>query len=99
MAHTLTVPRTDAHIGDRIEIMVRPEAITVYEDAAPMAGTNVYPVKVISSSFLGDHLVHELSLAGTTLTATSRREITAAEATVHIPPAACHAIPQETPLP
>jgi iron(III) transport system ATP-binding protein len=97
--HTLTIPRNDARIGDRIEIMVRPEAITVYDDAAPMAGTNVFPVKVASTSFLGDHLVYELSLAGTTLTATSAREITAPEVNVHIPPAACHAIPQETPLP
>ena len=77
--------------------MVRPEAITVYEDAAPMAGTNVFPVKVASTSFLGDHVVYELSLAGTTLTATSAREITAPEVNVHIPPAACHAIRQETP--
>jgi ABC-type sugar transport system ATPase subunit len=79
--------------------MVRPEAITVYEDAAPMAGTNVFPVKVASTSFLGDHVVYELSLAGTTLTATSPRETTAPEVNVHIPPAACHAIPQETPQP
>ena len=98
--HNLTVPaQPDARIGDRIEIMVRPEAITVYDDASPMAGTNVYPVKVASTSFLGDHLVYELSLAGTTLTATSAREITAPEVNVHIPPAACHAIPQETSQP
>jgi iron(III) transport system ATP-binding protein len=98
--HTLAVPDTEARIGDRIEIMVRPEAITVYDDDdAPMAGTNVFPAKVASTSFLGDHLVYELSLAGTTLTATSAREITGVEVTVQIPPAACHAIPQETPLP
>ena len=94
--HVLEVPRPDARVGDRIEIVVRPEDIAVSDDGRTAAGTNTYPVKVVSTSFLGDHVVYGFDLAGTTLTATSPREITAAEAIVHIPPAACHAIPEET---
>jgi iron(III) transport system ATP-binding protein len=92
----LRIARPDAGVGDRVEVVVRPEDITVFDDGRSAAGANTYPVKVVSTSFLGDHVVYELALAGTTLTATSPQEITAAEATVYIPPTACHAIPQET---
>ena len=98
--HRLTVPAGTAEPGDRLEVVVRPEAIGLSEadPDQPAGHDNTYRAKVQTVAFLGDHYVYELDLAGIPLTVTHAQSLTSAELTVHIPPAACRTI-AATPAP
>ncbi len=93
-AGKLVLPAPDqARLGDRVDILVRPEAITLHQGNQPNGEPNTYPVVLRSSSYLGDHYVHRLDLAGSDVTATDPRMFTTRDLTAHIPPEACRAIP------
>jgi iron(III) transport system ATP-binding protein len=87
----LTVPAAGATVGDRIDVVVRPEAIVLSEE--DHQGPQSYRVKLMSTAFLGDHYVSELDLAGLPLTVTHSQAFTASELTAHIPVDVCRAIP------
>jgi iron(III) transport system ATP-binding protein len=87
----LTVPAAGAAVGDRIDVVVRPEAIVLSEEDHQAPQANAYRVKLLSTAFLGDHYVSELDLAGLTVTHSSA--FTASELTAHIPVDVCRAIP------
>jgi iron(III) transport system ATP-binding protein len=89
----LTLPAAGIHVGDRLDIVVRPETIALRADDQPATGPNTYRVKVTSTAFLGDHYVYEVDLAGLRLTVTHTQPLSAGELTAHIPPDACRAIP------
>ncbi|HEY3606631.1 MAG TPA: ABC transporter ATP-binding protein [Pseudonocardiaceae bacterium] len=91
---TLTVPATGT-IGDRIDVVVRPEAISLSEEDHQAPQVNSYRVKLASTAFLGDHYVSELDLAGLPLTVTHAHAFATSELTAHIPVHACRAIPAE----
>jgi iron(III) transport system ATP-binding protein len=90
---TLTLPATGAQVGDRIDVIVRPEAIALRDVDLPAGQPNTYRVKVASIAFLGDHYVYELDLAGLRLTVTHAQRFTAPELTAYIPSNACRGIP------
>jgi iron(III) transport system ATP-binding protein len=91
---TLTVPATGT-VGDRIDVVVRPEAIILSEEDHQAPQANAYRVKLASTAFLGDHYVSELDLAGLPLTVTHPHAFATSELTAHIPVDACRAIPAE----
>jgi iron(III) transport system ATP-binding protein len=90
---TLTLSAPGSRVDDRLDVVVRPEAITLYEAGQSALQPNAYRAKVTSTAFLGDHYVHELDLAGVNVTVTHTRAFTGPEVIAYIPPAACRAIP------
>jgi iron(III) transport system ATP-binding protein len=90
---TMTVPAAGASVGDRIDVVVRPEAIILSDEDHEAPQANTYRVKLASTAFLGDHYVSELDLAGLPLTVNHSRAFAASELTACIPVDVCRAIP------
>jgi iron(III) transport system ATP-binding protein len=88
----ITVSGEDLAVGDQVQLAVRPEAITL-ADHEGAAGANTYPAEVRSASFLGDHYLYELDLAGLALTVTDTQPFAGPTVTVRIPPSACRVLP------
>lgn len=91
---TITVASDTVSVGERIDIVIRPESIELTEPRRDERSTdaNVYRVKVTATAFLGDHYVYELDLDGLPLTASDSRALTAKELDAFIPPPACRAM-------
>jgi iron(III) transport system ATP-binding protein len=88
----ITVPAEDLAAGQEVQLAVRPEAIEV---AGPgcAAGDNTYAAELRAVSFLGDHYLYELDIAGLTVMATSARSFAGPAVTVRIPFSACRVLP------
>ncbi len=77
--------------GKNVSIAVRPEAVEVV--AADSGGTNTFAAEVVTSSFLGDHYVHQLRIDTMALTVDDRAAADGPQLAVRIPPDACQILP------
>jgi iron(III) transport system ATP-binding protein len=88
----ITVSGADLAPGDQVQVAVRPEAVELTgHDTA--AGENTYRAELRTVSFLGDHYLYELDLAGLALTVTDARSFAGPAVTVRIPPSAGRILP------
>ncbi|HWG60106.1 MAG TPA: ABC transporter ATP-binding protein [Streptosporangiaceae bacterium] len=88
----ITISGHDLAAGDEVQLAVRPEQVNLAAGEAA-AGENIYPAKVRTSSFLGDHYVYELDIDGLALTVTDTRSFADPAVSVRIPPSACRVLP------
>jgi iron(III) transport system ATP-binding protein len=88
----ITVSGADLAPGDQVQVAVRPEAVELTgHDSA--AGENTYRAELRTVSFLGDHYLYELDMAGLALTVTDARSFAGPAVTVRIPPSAGRVLP------
>jgi iron(III) transport system ATP-binding protein len=93
---TVTVPDADLPVGDEVQLAVRPEAVELFGPESTVDSTateNIYQAELRTVSFLGDHYVYELDVAGLPLTVTSSRSVAGPSVMVRIPPSACKVLP------
>ena len=82
-ALVISVPSEGAAAGASVDVVVRPEDVSL--DGADARTVNVFDAQVTASAFLGDHYEHELTIAGQPLGAVSSHAVPGSAVSVHIP--------------
>jgi TOBE domain len=89
----VTVDGGDLRTGDRVELALRPEAISLAPADAGLA--RAFTARITARAFLGDHYIYELEAGGVELSASSPQSLDGPAVAIEIPPGACRVLARE----
>jgi iron(III) transport system ATP-binding protein len=89
----VTVEGGELRTGDRVELALRPEAISLAPADAGLG--SAFTARITARAFLGDHYIYELEAGGVSLSASAPQSLDGPAVAVGISPGACRVLARE----